>query len=54
LEPRSLSAAIRARAFWSARARHAGRLRMLPDKWRDRLLLNMVGVSKAMKRAGAG
>jgi hypothetical protein len=26
----------------------------LPDKWRDRLLLNMVGVSKAMKRAGAG
>jgi NAD(P)-dependent dehydrogenase (short-subunit alcohol dehydrogenase family) len=30
------------------------RLRMLPDKWRDRLLLNMVGASKAMKRAGAG
>jgi NAD(P)-dependent dehydrogenase (short-subunit alcohol dehydrogenase family) len=29
------------------------RLRMLPDAWRDRLLLNMVGVSKAMKQAGA-
>lgn len=29
------------------------RLRMLPDAWRDRLLLNMVGVSKAMKQTGA-
>jgi hypothetical protein len=29
------------------------RLRMLPDAWRDRLLLNMVDASKAMKQAGA-
>jgi hypothetical protein len=29
------------------------RLRMMPDAWRDRLLLNMVGASNAMRRASA-
>jgi NAD(P)-dependent dehydrogenase (short-subunit alcohol dehydrogenase family) len=43
----------RARLLVGKGAAMMARLRMLPDAWRDRLLLNTVGVSRALKRAAA-
>jgi NAD(P)-dependent dehydrogenase (short-subunit alcohol dehydrogenase family) len=43
----------RSRVLVGKGAAMLARLRMLPDAWRDRLLLNMVGVRKAMKQSAA-